>query len=163
MGHAISAVVLRGEFDRQRADEFDLKPIATKYGVTIFPLDARFCDYWEAKLDVSGFVSDYPLLNCRVVHHMMQQIAPVAMFAVIQTDYHGGVGQQWAAVYQGDQELMPTTTTPGGPVSIGVSRRPINKALRLLGVRPWISDAFTAIGLHHYRDWDDLFEQHRDR
>src|SRR5438477_6135646 len=101
MGHHISAVVLRGPFDEQRATNFDMKPIRLTAELTLFPLNARYTDHWTEKLGVSGFVSDTPLLNSAVVHRIVNSIAENPLFAVIETDYAGGTGSQAAAVYRG--------------------------------------------------------------
>ena len=146
MGHNISALVMRGEFDRALAVEFELKPIPAEFDLTVFPLNDEYCDSWAERLSIPGFVSDQPLLNCRVVHHIAMSIAPRAMFAIIETDYFGGLGAQSAAVYHDKQEIMPPTTARSGP---------INNALRLLGVSCTFGDEFDAIGLGKFRRWDD--------
>jgi hypothetical protein len=150
MGHHISAVLLRGPFDEHRARSFDLKPIPLTAGLTLFPLTAGFCDHWAEQLGVMGFVSERPLLNCRVVHRLMQEVAREPFFAVIETDYFGGKGDQAAAVYCGDREVMaPAESTVG----------PINAALRHLGVRALPGkDEFDTVGLGWFRDFHDLLD-----
>jgi hypothetical protein len=152
MGHHIAAVLLRGPFDERRARWFDLRPIPLTAGITLFPLAASYCDHWADRLGIAGFVSDRPLLNCRVVHHLIQAVAPEPLFAVIETDYFGGKGDQAAAVYCGCREVMaPGSGTVG----------PINEALRYLGVRASAdTDEFDAVGLGRFRDLDDFFDSH---
>src|SRR5688572_1343785 len=93
---------------------------------SMVPLHWSYCDYWSDKLGIHGFVSDEPLLNGKAVHHMLEQARPNGRFAIIGTDYHGGTGNQSAAVYEGTKALMEPRTSKKGP---------INEALRLLGVK----------------------------
>lgn len=157
MGHHISAVVLRGSFDERRAVEYDMKPIRLTADLTLFLLDARYTDHWAEKHGVSGFVSDTPLLNSAVIHHMVNSIATDPLFAVIETDYAGGNGAQAAAVYRGAVEVIAPEWTAIGHFS--GSKGPINRALLLLGVnRSGDRDEFETVGLDHHRDFYDLFE-----
>jgi hypothetical protein len=146
MGHHISAVLLKGNYDEQRANSFGLRAFTLADGLTMFALDSDQVDHWSDTLGVSGFHSARPLLNGRVVHHIMNTIASYPLFAVIETEYFGGDGDQAAAVYAGAKEVMPPEVD-----SIG----PINKALRLLGVVPSSGrDEFDTVGLGNYRDFD---------
>lgn len=155
MAHHISAVVVAGEVDLDRAREFDAKIVPCLDGFTLIALEADYVDVWAGKLDIHDGTDTPPLLNCRVVHHIVRQIAPDATFAVIETEYFGGVGDQSAAVYRGDEEIMPPRTGQTGT---------INEALRLIGVRRQPGrDEFDSLGLGQYRDWDDLFRDYRDR
>jgi hypothetical protein len=150
MGHHISAVLLRGPFDEERARSFGLTPIPLVPHITLFPLEPGHCDDLSARLGVAGSVSDRPLANGRVVHHMVQVIAPESLFAVIETDYFGGRGDQAAAVYRGDREVMAPAVAVVGP---------INQALRHLGVQaPAGMDEFDAAGLGRFRDFDASFD-----
>lgn len=154
MGHHISAVLLRGPFVEWRTRSFDLKPIRLTPEITLFPLDAEYCDHWADRLVITGFVSERPLLNCRVVHHMMRQVVSEPLFAVIETDYFGGRGDQAAAVYHGDREVMAPSVGAVGS---------INEALRHLGVRASPSvDEFDTVGLGRFRDFYDLFDAYRE-
>jgi len=154
MGHHISAVLLRSAYDRDKAITFDLKPLWLGQDIDLFPLDAAYCDHWSAKLEITGFQSDRPLLNCSVVHHMIRQIALTPLFAVIETDYFGGRGDQAAVVYRDHEVVMEPQVARIGP---------INEALRHLGVqRQFPKDEFDTVGLSRYRDFDDLFESYHD-
>ena len=72
---------------------------------------------------------------------------------LVETDYFGGNGTQWAAAYYGNTELMPLKEADAGP---------INSALKAIGVRSLLTDRFTAVGLGEHRDWDDLFNDYFD-
>jgi hypothetical protein len=161
MGHHISAVLLSGPFDDQRAPSLDLRPIRLTPTLTLFPLDYRYVDFWSEKLGIAGFVSGRPLLNAKVIHHMVKCLALSPLFAVIETDYLG-VGSQAAAVYRGDVEIMRPESTAIGPVE--KSSAPINKALRQLGIVAHRGrDEFDSVGLGRHRDFCDLFEAYGDR
>lgn len=152
MGHAISAVILLGSFDLDRASHFDLRPIKCNDSLTIFPVNADYCDYWSKKLGQTDFLSKRPLLDCTVLHHMMCEIAETPTFAIIETDYFGGNGDQAAVVYRGSEQIMKPQEGRRGP---------INNALKLLGVRSNLFiDAFTKVGLNQYRHWDGIFMEY---
>jgi len=94
-----------------------------------------------------------------VTHSIAEQIG-AKRYAIINTDYVGGIGSQAAVVY--DHGNVSMETQAGGH---GV----INKALRMLGVervpggeRLTGYDEFDSIGLGKYRDFDDYFVKYRD-
>ncbi len=130
-------------------------PIELPQGITLFPLSDSYCDHWAAQLG-PGFnvsVSDRPGLNVEGVHRFMREIAREPLFAVIETNYFGGEGDQAAAVYRGVQEVMPPEQGEFGP---------INRALRCLGVQaPAGKDEFDTVELGRYRDFSDLFDSYR--
>jgi hypothetical protein len=148
MAHRISAVLLSGPFDDVAARSLGLKPIPLPQGITLFPLEAELCDAWSEQLGIHGFVSERPILNCQVVHHLMRKIAAEPIFAVIETEYFGGQGEQAAAVYRGGEVLMAPAVAETGP---------INVALRHLGVHAVQGkDEFDTVGLGSFRSFDDL-------
>lgn len=155
MGHAISAALLKGEVDLVRAASFELCVIPLDFQITLFPLDPVFVDHWMNILDVQGFVNRRPLVNANVVHAMVRDISlePDPLYAILETSYSGGHGEQCAAVYRGGAELSSPQVAASGP---------INAALRDLGVvAQGGSDEFDTIGLGTYRDFDELFERYR--
>jgi hypothetical protein len=157
MGHHISAVLLRGPFDEQKARSFDFKPFRLGSELTLFPLYPAYTDFWSEKLGTSGWLSKRPLLNGATVHHLIRSIAVDPLFAIIETDYAGGVGTQAAAVYRGEVQVMAPEVSESGKYG------PINKALRHLGVAAGgMMDEFDTVGLGQYRDFDDLFESYTD-
>lgn len=159
MSHHISAVLLLGPFDEQRATAFDLKAVRLTPGLTLFPLDARYTDFWAGRLGIPGFVDCVPLLNSEVIHHIINAVSPDPLFAVIETDYFGGVGSQAAGVYRGHAVVMPPVSTAVRPW--GGSVGPINESLRLLGVRArGGQDEFDTVGLGRYRDFCNWFDDY---
>ena len=84
---------------------------------------------------------------------MIRAVAPEPLFAVIETDYFGGNGDQAAAVYRGEQEVMAPAAGAVGP---------INEALRHLGIRASAGmDEFDTLGLGQFRDFDDFVDTYR--
>lgn len=158
MGHSISAVVLRGPFDPEAAARFDLTAIPLTDDLTLFPLHARYTDFWAEKLGVLDQTDDVPLLNFAVVHHIVRHLAADPLFALVETNYFGGTGSQAAAVYRGASVVMPPEGTEIGRGPVG----PINRALRALGVIASGRDEFDTVGLGRYRDFYDLFDRYHE-
>jgi hypothetical protein len=154
MGHHIDAVVLKGPYDRKFAKVFDLTAIRLSDERTLFPLCAVYVDHWSEKLGLGpGGSPDFPLLNSDAVLRMVGYLAADPLYAIINTDYCGGIGSQAAMAYRGAVVIMPPEYEPG---------EPINKALRLLGVAAREGkDEFDTVGLGWHRDFNDLFESYR--
>ncbi len=154
MGHHISGVVIPGDIVLELAARFDAKVVPLRKNFTAIALCGEYVDAWADRLDIHGDVAPIPMLNTRVVHHIAISLAGDRPFAIIQTDYFGGNGSQWAAAYCRDTEIMAPSEGSVGP---------INSALRAIGFEYTIlSDAFTAVGLANHRYWDDLFEEYWD-
>lgn len=153
MGHRISAVVLSGDIDADLASQFDAKIVPLRKGFTAIALCGEYIDAWSDRLDIHDDVAAKPLFDSRVVRHIATTLSGDRPFALVETDYFGGNGTQWAAAYCGDTELVPLKQADAGP---------INSALKTIGVRSFVTDCFTAIGLGEHRDWDDLFEDYFD-
>src|SRR5262245_17969674 len=146
MSHAINALLLKGPFDAAKAAEFGLQAIPVGFDITLFLLSPDFCDEWAERLKMTDSLSERPLLNCEVIHHMARTIAVSPLFAIIETDYYAGLGAQYAVVYRGATEVMPPAKGESGP---------INQALRILGVgTKHGNDEFDTIGLGNYRSVD---------
>ncbi len=87
-----------------------------------------------------------------VIFHILKQISTseVLEFALIITDYFGGVGQQFANVYSENKNVDFKIDT-------------ISKALKYLGVEKGDRyDEFDTIGLGRYRINPDFLEKYRD-
>ncbi len=153
MGHHISGIVIPGDIDADLAAQFDARIVPLRKGFTAIALCGEYIDAWADRLDIHDDVAAMPLFNSRVVRHIATTLAGDRPFALIETDYFGGNGTQWAAVYRGDAELMPLKEADAGP---------INSALKAIGVRSFLTDRFTTIGLGEHRDWDDLFNDYFD-
>ncbi|MEM1185868.1 MAG: hypothetical protein AAGI53_12815 [Planctomycetota bacterium] len=85
------------------------------------------------------------------------EVSSTGDVALISTDYFGGVGEQLAAVWSGGRVVFAERSAGDGPVRWKRSRGPINRALRILGVkRSWGRDEFDAVGLGEHRDLEDF-------
>ncbi len=149
MSHAICALVVVGNYDRDIAGKMDLRAIATYEDVSVFPIDHYYSTFWAADSSVGGeldvamtvpatFPRDLVLLQ--FVRDMTGNAEP--KFAIIQTGYDGGQshhnGAQWAAAFQGARRLSSDHAA-------------INDALRAIGVpRRYPKDEFDTIGLAAY-------------
>lgn len=162
MAHFISAVLLKGDFDSKIATMFDLQGVSLGFDITLFWLDIRYTEYWSGKLCIPGTlktplrVNESELLfpDDRVTAHLMAQITGTThpLFAIIATEYFGGIGEQAAALYQGE-----TLITDDEQASDYGS---INQDLRGLGVeRQETKDEFDTVGLSNYRSIPSKFSE----
>ena len=76
MGHRIAGVIVNGEIDTETARQFDLKILPLPQGLLLVALDWAYCDHWADQLHMPGFVSERPLLNCRVVPTSYERYLP---------------------------------------------------------------------------------------
>ncbi|MCA9660086.1 MAG: hypothetical protein KC486_17205 [Myxococcales bacterium] len=149
MGHRISGVLLRGAFDRAAARRFELEVIPLPQDLTLLPVDIYLLEFWgvvtgNTKRRDDG-IRELLFPSDDVLFDIVEALRPGALFAVIATDYFGGIGTQAAAVYRGRDEVMAPTI--GG----------INAALRHLGIRHTKGiDAFESVELDRHRHCDAL-------
>ncbi|NED16213.1 hypothetical protein [Streptomyces sp. SID9124] len=149
MTHAVCALVVTGQVDTPKAESLGLHARLTYADISVFPIDHYFSGYWaavrgnRAQLDLPRdvlaesvtFPGDAVLLD--LVREVTHEERP--RFAVIQTDYFGGMGGQWAAAFDGEVRVTPDGAT-------------INRALEALGVRATATeDAFDVVGLGTFR------------
>ncbi len=114
--------------------------------------------YWQARRGVSGHLatpSGFPATfpSERVLHEIAVAVTgiPDPLYAVVMTEYFGGVGEQWAATYR----------VPGlEPVVAGS----IDEALRVLGVTTATGeyDEFDTVGLGDFRSTPDHLDRFAD-
>ena len=156
MGHQISALLIKGSFSCGRAAQVRLRPIDLGFDLSMFPLCADFLDELAAKegiVQTGAYMGtgpeSPPILDGPETAHLAHSLAPGSLYAVIETDYFGGNGDQAAVVYRGDQIIMAPRRSQRGP---------INEALRTLGVvKIGLLDEFDTVGLGHHRHFDDVF------
>lgn len=158
MAHNISALILKGEFVKETADKYDLKPVPLGYGLTLFHIDDYYTTYWQYKLNIEGMLDiTFPkelsyLRLYRVVVALMQEITDTQnpLFAFIHTDYFGGFGYQFAQLFEGYNNI-----------SDGVST--INQALKYLGVKAdKTTDEFDSVNLGNIRNTPEYLEKYVD-
>ena len=147
MGHAISALIAAAPIDLDAARELDL-PVFIQRGFAIVALHPGHCDWWTEKLGLENKDFSNILLDCPAMHEFAKRLG-MERYALIDTDYFGGAGAQYAAVYHGSTKEM--AETEGG----------INEALKRLGVfRAPGLDEFDTIGLGRHRSFDELFKKY---
>lgn len=145
MTHAMCALVVAGRVDTPRSESLGLRAGLAHADVTVFPIDHYFSAYWaavrgnHAQLDLPpGILTEsvtFP--GEEVLHDLVREVTPghAPRFAVIQTEYFAGAGDQWAAAFDGTVRLTPDGAT-------------INQALAALGVEATdTADEFDVIGL----------------
>lgn len=156
MGHNITALVLKGKFDENKAQEFDLQPVDLGFGLTMFYVDFYYAAYWQHILPVEGYLD---------IHNPQQRFVPsekslyavlkaisrakILEFALINTDYFAGIGAQFANVFREEQNADKNILY-------------INEALRYLGVQKKGNlDEFDTVALSNYRsNPDELGEKY---
>lgn len=157
MGHNITAVILTGQYDGKLAINYDLHGIQLGFHLTMFPIDHYYSAYWQKKLNATGYLpvsSKAPLIfpNEVVISVLMSNISGLddPLYAIMTTEYFGGVGSQCAHVYNGLQ-------------LIGESTSDINAALKKLGVIAHQGmDEFDTIALGKYRYQPDYLDKYVD-
>ncbi len=145
MGHEITGLVARGAFEPDAVARFEMLTKSLDEGLSLAFIDHYFSAYWQAKLGETGFmphksprgllIPDEAVLF-RIARELLNHDEP--HFAIIATNYFGGVGTQWAGVYRG------TVREP--------NINSINDALRSLGVVARDDlDEFDTVGLSRTR------------
>ena len=158
MPHSITAVVLKGGFDAKKAAQFDLFGVPLGFGLTLFHIDHYYSACWQHQLQTSGCLDltnksgNVIVPSEIVIYELLRRIAAAQppQFALLVTDYFGGVGSQYANVFHG-----PVNADPG------VLR--ISPALRHLGVPAAPGqDEFDTVGLSRIRSQPDWLEKYGD-
>jgi hypothetical protein len=156
--HEIQALVLpAADPDAARAWDLATVPLAGSE-LSLVHVTHYVTAYWQARRGVSGHLvtqSSFPATfpRERVLHDIAVAVTgvPDPLYAVVMTEYFGGVGEQCAAAYR----------VPGlEPVVAGS----INEALRALGVTtaPDEYDEFDTVGLGHFRSTPDHLDRFAD-
>ncbi|GGS85864.1 hypothetical protein GCM10010156_50600 [Planobispora rosea] len=158
MPHNICALVVAGRVDAERARSVGLHAELAHGDLTVFPIDHFFSAYWaavrgdRASLDVPRrcFTGVFP--RQAVLRDLVREVTGTdePRFAIIQTEYHAGMGDQWAVAFAGERRLTS-------------DRALINEALAALGVRASASaDEFDVIGLGTFRSNPDHLDRYVD-
>lgn len=149
MTHMITALVLKGPYDTALAAESDLHGLPMGFELTMFPISPYYTAYMQHHLGISGqlegglmdiqnrFLDPGCFPTERVSAVLMARITrqQQPLFALINTQYHAGIGDQWARLYQGDQLIQPWLNK-------------ISPILVAMGVKPSPGlDAFDTVGL----------------
>ena len=157
MGHSINAIILKGEYNKEKAEKYDLKGVKLNFNLTMFFIDGFFTACWQKKLKKEGLLES----NCNevawyprefVIYELMKRISrnEQVKFALIFTDYFGGIGKQYANLYIEDQ-------------NVDLSLNTINKVLKHLGVEKGShQDEFETVGLDRHRINPEYLEKYKD-
>jgi hypothetical protein len=153
MAHIINAVILKGTYNKEEAEKYELRGVELDFNLNLFFVDKYYTAYWQKKLGTTGYlVTNNSFKNEMVIFELMKRIAhhrPI-QYATIATAYVGGMGEQYANAYQ-DQE------------NVDVSINDINKALHYLGVSSSAEDdEFDRVGLGRFRKNPDFLDKYRD-
>ncbi len=155
VGHHITAIVIADAFKTEVARNLDLVPVPLTSPLSLFHIDHYYTAYWQAvrrctkQLDVpSGFPGVFPREG--IVAQLVKELTGLeaATFALIQTDYFGGTGDQWACAFTGERCETHASAT-------------INDALKVLGVvRHGNLDEFDTAGLGAHRSSPEYLERY---
>ena len=160
MGHEITALIVGEPFDDDAAREWDVVGVPLDRGLRLVHISHFYTAYWQARrgetrsLDVPvGFPGTFPRevvvasLAAAVTGAASQQQQPT--FAVVMTEYFGGVGEQWACAFVAGCRVPEAVT--------------INAALRVLGIHATDGvDEFDSVGLGCHRSSPDGLDRYAD-
>ena len=145
MGHNICAIIGKKPINEDNLKKYGLA-LAYEENFAIIILDQDSIWYWSEKLNFSiESQSENIEWACELIFHFAKEIG-LKKYAIIQTDYFGGIGSQCASLYEDGQIVTPDKS--------------IDEILNLLGViRIDKKDEFDSINLGEYRDseyyyWD---------
>lgn len=157
MGHQITALMIREPRNKEKEKNFDLNPILLPQNLVMYIIDHNYTAYWQHREGLSGYLDingvDYILYPSEmVIDKIINEVSEVENpeYALIATDYFGGIGNQWANVYKNGQIVNPKIAT-------------INDALIHLGIKPQPNmDAFDTVELWKYRSFPDELDKYSD-
>lgn len=157
MGHSITAIIVKGEFNTVKAEAFDLIGEDLGFGLTLFHIDHYWSAFWQFSLKTNGqleivninsIVFPAEISIAEIVKNITGNL--LAKFAIIQTNYFGGIGNQYANVFDGLGNADKTVGT-------------INQALKYLGVMSMNGlDEFEMVGLNKIREQPNFLEKYID-
>lgn len=150
-------MILRGGFDSVIAESCDLLGVTLVFNLTIFFINHYYTACWAKILNVPGQLPGKKLNSLTfpcdlVITYLIMKIThqTESLYAVIQIDYFGGIGEQWALVYQGSCLANNYITW-------------VNSALEFLGVKHQDGmDEFDTVGLGNYRAMPEYLEKYVD-
>lgn len=146
--HAIEAIIAKAPINDEIAKAYDLA-VFLQAGYAIIALDEDHAAFWAEKLKLENETGADNGLDRPIARFFARELG-LNRYAVIVTAYVGGIGTQYAAVYEAGKTLMPETE--GG----------INAALRLIGVEAaGENDEFDTISLGRYRSFHRYYEKYR--
>lgn len=157
MRHNISAIILKGNFEKKKAKELDLIDIDLGFDLRMFHIDHYYSACWQAKLKTKGTLdinnAEYMLYPSEIaLSELIVMITKTEkpIFAIISTDYFGGIGIQSANVYEKN-------------TLVDSKIKSINQTLKYLGVKKKLrKDEFDTVGLSKHRSTPEYLEKYCD-
>lgn len=159
MPHCINAIILKGPYYSALAKTYDLYGIDLGFDLTLFHINHIYAACWQYKLGTKGYLEIPPKDNHllfpteKVFAEIARRISnnPEVIFALVETNYSAGIGDQFASVYQNETLLSKEWNR-------------INPVLKHLGVVCSEGlDEFDTVGLDKIRSEPDfLFEDYAD-
>ena len=157
MGHNISALMVQGEIQLQAVKEWDLIIEQLPFEIKLAYIDHYYTACWQELKKLENYLpisTQAPLLFPReivlweIAKELKGEVNPT--FAIIYTDYLGGIGTQFAQMFLGAKNPDPKITS-------------INQALRKFGVKAVNNqDEFDTIGLGNCRHNPEYLEKYVD-
>ncbi len=140
MGHHISAIIAQDQVDHEQIQAYGLAA-AFEEGYVILLLDiyamGALAEILQKSIESSSQNLDW---DCALTHFLAHKLG-FSHYVLIQTDYFGGIGEQFASYFQAGQCQLKEVS--------------INEALRKLGVAKLEGkDEFDSIHLCDYRSTD---------
>lgn len=138
MGHHISAIIGKDKVDIEKIKELGLATaFESGYVIILFDLYSM-CKLGEILNKSTDSNSENIEWNCELTHFLAKQIG-LRKFALIETDYFAGIGDQYATYFNNGVKVLNDVS--------------INEALRELGVEKKNNlDEFATINLGKYRN-----------
>lgn len=157
MSHSITALLCQGQIDSNAAEKYDLRVVELTGDLFLFHIDHYYTACWQKMEGLEGMLPGPPTLptifpteivTLQIAQALLNREEPE--FAIIYTDYFGGVGEQWAQVYQGTQLADPHIYS-------------INDALKFMGIVAASGrDEFDTVGLQRIRENPEYLEKYID-
>lgn len=153
----MTALILKNRYDENQAITYDLHGIDLGHDLTMFPIDHYYTACWQKMMNIEGKLpvqNGHPSLfpNEAVITVLMSVISGLdePTYAIIYTEYFGGIGWQWAHVYEGSRLADKSVPT-------------INAALQALGVKAVEGmDEFDTVKLGKYRSQPGYLDKYVD-
>lgn len=137
MGHQLSAIIGKAPINEDKVREYQLA-VAYENGYAIVILDIYSLAYWVGKLNIDTKQVHQELPDADELSFFFAKELGWQTYAIIQTDYFAGIGEQHAMLFD-----------KGRPLTDVLS---INDVLRKLGVSAAEGkDEFDTLNLGEYR------------
>lgn len=143
MGHHLHAIVGKNPINLEKIKSYQLA-VAFEDDFVIIILEIESLCYWAEKLNLSTeSESDNLDWACELVFYLASELG-LQKYALVQTDYFGGMGEQFAALCENGKMIT--------------KEKKINEILENLGVkRKFNMDEFDSINLGEYRGTEEYY------